>query len=503
MKKNKSTTERRISSLKRQKHLCLGFLSDFIFFSIPVILLIIFSTPGLAQTPNNNLSDTGNVGIGTINPVEKFEVQGNSVLRGKVSVTDSMTIGNNVNVQSSMRIADTLNVGSTIRVVRIEDVQSLSSEKIETGTIGSSTGEITIAGREDIVDPGTGVPCDALVLNYCNRTIYGYFKNSSTGVETYPGVSIGKLSSASAQHSVSLGRENMSLGVGSIAVGQRVRPMAENSMVIGSAPSTGAMTYFSNNTANSLMIGFNTTLPSIFVGPSTIAPNFCGNVGIGNKTPSDLFHVGSGLMGTCFGSAFNNGAGYFITYMGSNAARTRTDNHQTSSWTISGAEGTNGASILATDAGGNMVFIPIKKTDASNTYSLSDADIKAHRVMLLEPGTINPQTQKLEGALMRLNGKIYCKEVEVKIDPTAWWDDVFAEGYNLRAIVELEEYINTHKHLPDVPSEQEVIEKGLPVGEGYGMLLRKIEELTLYMIELKKENEEMKKALEVEKNHIR
>lgn len=445
---------------------------------------------------NNNLSDTGNVGIGTLNPVEKFEVQGNSVLRGKVNVTDSVTIGNNVNVQSSMSVADTLRVGSTIKVERIENVQTISSGKIETGTIGSATGEITIAGKEDIVDPGTGVPCDALVLNYCSRTIYGYYKNSSTGVETYPGVSIGKLSNASAQHSVSLGRENMSLGVGSIAIGQRVRPMAENSMVIGSAPSTGATTYFSNSTANSLMIGFNTTLPSIFVGPSTIAPNFCGNVGIGNKVPADLFHVGSGLMGTCFGSAFNSGAGYFITYMSSNAARNRTDNHQTSTWTISGAEGTNAASVFATDANGNMIFIPIKKTDAANTYKLSDADIKARMVMRIEPGTINPQTQKLEGALMRINGKIFCKEVEVKIDPAIWWDDVFADGYHLRTIAELENYINTNKHLPDVPSEEEVSENGLPVGEGYGILLRKIEELTLYMIELKKENQELRLLIE-------
>jgi len=56
-------------------------------------------------------------------------------------------------------------------------------------------------------------------------------------------------------------------------------------------------------------------------------------------------------------------------------------------------------------------------------------------------------------------------------------------------------------HLPDVPSETEVSENGLSLGESYGTLLRKIEELTLYVIDLKKENEELRKMIE-EKNPI-
>jgi len=51
-------------------------------------------------------------------------------------------------------------------------------------------------------------------------------------------------------------------------------------------------------------------------------------------------------------------------------------------------------------------------------------------------------------------------------------------------------------HLPDVPSETEVTENGLSLGESYGTLLRKIEELTLYMLELKKENEELRQMIE-------
>ena len=99
------------------------------------------------------------------------------------------------------------------------------------------------------------------------------------------------------------------------------------------------------------------------------------------------------------------------------------------------------------------------------------------------------------GVKMAVNGKINCKEVEVTL--TGWSDFVFAEDYQLRTLEEVEEYINENNHLPDVPSEKEVLENGVNVGEMNSTLLRKIEELTLYMIELKKENEQMKAQIEV------
>lgn len=102
-------------------------------------------------------------------------------------------------------------------------------------------------------------------------------------------------------------------------------------------------------------------------------------------------------------------------------------------------------------------------------------------------GTSNPQS------MLAVNGKITAKEVGVTL--TGWSDFVFAESYNLKPIGELENYIRTHKHLPDVPSEAEVEESGVNLGEMDAILLQKIEELTLYVIELKKENEEMKQEI--------
>ena len=62
----------------------------------------------------------------------------------------------------------------------------------------------------------------------------------------------------------------------------------------------------------------------------------------------------------------------------------------------------------------------------------------------------------------------------------------------LLPIKEVETFVQQNKHLPDIPSAEEFKEHGVGLGEMDDMLLRKVEELTLYVIELKKENEELK-----------
>lgn len=95
-------------------------------------------------------------------------------------------------------------------------------------------------------------------------------------------------------------------------------------------------------------------------------------------------------------------------------------------------------------------------------------------------------------ALVQVAGKIGCMEL-VLLDPlTKWADDMFDEKYSLPSIKEVEQYIQKYKHLQGVPSAKEVEEKGVNVNEMIPILLRKIEEQMLYIIELKKEIEELK-----------
>jgi hypothetical protein len=71
-------------------------------------------------------------------------------------------------------------------------------------------------------------------------------------------------------------------------------------------------------------------------------------------------------------------------------------------------------------------------------------------------------------------------------------DFVFNSDYKLKSLYEVENFINLNKHLPDVPSEKEVTANGLNLGDMNATLLQKVEELTLYMIDLKKENDALK-----------
>lgn len=94
-------------------------------------------------------------------------------------------------------------------------------------------------------------------------------------------------------------------------------------------------------------------------------------------------------------------------------------------------------------------------------------------------GTTNP-THRLE-----VNGTVRSKEV--KVEATNWPDYVFEQGYSLRNLEEVEAFIRQNQHLPDMPSEKEIMENGIELGKMNASLLLKIEELTLYALQHQKE----------------
>jgi len=100
-------------------------------------------------------------------------------------------------------------------------------------------------------------------------------------------------------------------------------------------------------------------------------------------------------------------------------------------------------------------------------------------------GTWNPGDYKLA-----VKGKIRAEEVKVE---TGWADYVFQEGYDLPTLEEVEQHIQEKGHLINIPSAQEVAEHGVQLGEMNKLLLEKIEELTLYVIDLKKAQEQLQK----------
>lgn len=90
-----------------------------------------------------------------------------------------------------------------------------------------------------------------------------------------------------------------------------------------------------------------------------------------------------------------------------------------------------------------------------------------------------------------VKGGILTEEVRVNLQ-SAWADYVFDKNYNLKTLEEVETFINQNKHLPNMPSAKQVKEEGIELGEMIKMQQEKIEELTLYLLQLNKENQKEK-----------
>ena len=117
------------------------------------------------------------------------------------------------------------------------------------------------------------------------------------------------------------------------------------------------------------------------------------------------------------------------------------------------------------------------------------------------PLTNNPENYKL--AVMGKVG-VY-DDLVIENTSATWADYVFENDYQLLSLNQVEDYIKSNKHLPHVPSAREVKENGVNIVEMDATLLRKIEELTLYMIEMKKQNEALAnkvKTLESKLNEV-
>jgi hypothetical protein len=112
-------------------------------------------------------------------------------------------------------------------------------------------------------------------------------------------------------------------------------------------------------------------------------------------------------------------------------------------------------------------------------------------------GTTSTGTFKLA-----VEGKIGAREVVVT-QTTPWPDFVFDKGYKLQSLDKVEKQIITRGHLENIPTRDEVKNNGVAVGEMQAKLLQKIEEMTLYLISLKKENDLLKSRLTTIEKKVR
>lgn len=236
----------------------------------------------------------------------------------------------------------------------------------------------------------------------------------------------------------------------------------------------------SNNVFNGSQAGYSTTTGNrnVFVG---------SDAGYSNTTGTTNTYMGyySGRLNVGTGNVFVG------NYSGaSETARNNTfilANSPTSSLLFGDfstkqlAVGTN---VLTTGYAFKVIGgLLVKPTEASTAPALS----------INTAGNVSIGTSTVYGGatpyMLSVNGKVACKELKVDVN---WADYVFADDYALRDLKEVEQFIAANKHLPDVPSAAKVEADGLMVGEMQAVMMQKIEELTLYIIEQQKQIDALK-----------
>lgn len=241
---------------------------------------------------------------------------------------------------------------------------------------------------------------------------------------------------------------------------------------IGAAASPGQ--FFNDSVAGAgiikamlgpIMIGVSDNQPTITITNGGQSP---GNVGIGTVAPVSALTV---LSSATDGQAtFTNG----IVFV-NNA-----DNFNNTPWTHAaiwsqGSAGFNGSLLFGTDGDG-----------APDTTGITE------RMRITPTGNVGIGTTDPQYPLS-VNGTIQAKEVIVN---AGWSDYVFDAGYSLQSLESIASYIKVNHRLPGMPSAAEVQEHGVSIGDIESKLLAKVEELTLHMIRLENENEQLRRKLE-------
>jgi len=206
-----------------------------------------------------------------------------------------------------------------------------------------------------------------------------------------------------------------------------------------------------------------------------------GKLGIGITAPTEKLDVNGNIKATGFILPTGAAAGKVLT----------SDASGNASWQTATGGSTNNWAF-----GGNAV--PASSTfGTTSNYDLPIVTNNTERMRIGANGNVGIGTTNINNTGYKLFVEGNIRTRKVRVDQDTWADYVFDSNYRLRPLNEVEQYIQQEKHLPDVPAAEEVKKEGLDLGNNQAVLLKKIEELTLYVIQQQKQLEAQQQKIEM------
>ena len=283
---------------------------------------------------------------------------------------------------------------------------------------------------------------------------YNLFMGNGSGNATTTGAGNTAIGDGSGLHNTT-GQRNVSIGQ---YAGLNNQTGSDN-VFIGYGAKAGTVN--PTNLTNAVAIGANAVVSQ----SNAIVLGNGANVGIGTSTPAARLEIRTGIGGV---------SGLKFTNLTSASPTT-----------------VNVNKFLTLDASGNVIL-------ATYAYGGRESATDAfwqRNGQFLQPLTNEPVvigstiSQTPAGYKLFVEEGILTERVKVAVKNTSEWSDkVFAKTYQLQPLADVENYIQQHQHLPGVPSAAEMVEKGNDLHQTDAKLLEKIEELTLYSIQLEKAN---------------
>lgn len=274
--------------------------------------------------------------------------------------------------------------------------------------------------------------------------------------------------------------------------------------IISTHDNGNSLRYFASSDGNSYFNfsggDSNSRLGFQMDGASKMSLTNSGNLGIGTTSPSHKLHVigdqkientNAALVIQGDGTGDNQGSSIEMTSVGA----TSSNNFKTAKIRMHrGTDGSGRFEIQRTNSSGSYAGNLLRYRDAQGwRFFTAENDASTGtsiRMQINQNGNVGIGTLNPDGWKLAVEGKIRAREI--RVDNDAWPDYVFTNGYDLLTLEDVRKFIQQHGHLPNVPTAKEVESEGVELGEINKVLLEKVEELTLYILQIEERIQTLK-----------